>query len=225
MPGTPSGENHSADSQKCGRNVERRARRVRRGASAIRASSQLPSMVRPSSHKRTSSSASSSAGPASRRGRVRASVGVGRESAQAMVRKAAHGRGQIAYDIGRTARTGYRNGLASRPGGGVATAFAVVIAVVSAARRVWRPGAAPAADPAQSPPQTPPPATAAARHPAARQGTTDADPAYKETVVVSASKSRAAAGRRAGDDDRDRPALLTVAPSSNYADLLRNVPG
>ncbi len=45
MPGTPSGVNHSADSQKCGRNVRPRAASSSLSA-AMRGSSQLPSIVR-----------------------------------------------------------------------------------------------------------------------------------------------------------------------------------
>ena len=46
IPGTPSGENHSADNEKCGWNVRPRASSSA-CSSAMRASSGLPSMVTP----------------------------------------------------------------------------------------------------------------------------------------------------------------------------------
>ena len=58
-PGTPSGENHSAESQKCGVKLVRPRASSSRWSSAIRGSSALPSMVTPSWQIRRSSSRSS----------------------------------------------------------------------------------------------------------------------------------------------------------------------
>jgi len=74
--------------------------------------------------------------------------------------------------------------------------------------------------PAQNPPQNPPPAQDPQKPPPDPQ-----DPGYRETVVVSASKTE--------QQLVDAPATmtvigtgqLTVAPSATYGDLLRNVPG
>jgi len=95
----------------------------------------------------------------------------------------------------------------------------VMPAVVSAGPQTPAPAAVQAAGAAQAPPaggQTPTPQTPPA---------SDQDVSYKETVVVSASKTE--------QQLVDAPATMTVigaralsvAPTSNYADLLRAVPG
>ena len=81
------------------------------------------------------------------------------------------------------------------------------------------------------------PATAAAQQPPAKPATRKPEqkptsrspsepPKYEETVVVSASQRRGEAGQRAGDDERDhRRPRSRPAPSPNFAELLRSIPG
>jgi iron complex outermembrane receptor protein len=67
--------------------------------------------------------------------------------------------------------------------------------------------------------QVPPPP------PPAQQQTAPQDVTYKETVVVSASKTEQQLVDAPATMTVIGPRALSVAPSNNYADLLRNVPG
>jgi len=71
---------------------------------------------------------------------------------------------------------------------------------------------------APPPPQQPPPQTQQPPPPAQ-------DVTYKETVVVSASKTEQQLVDAPATMTVIGPRALSVAPSNNYADLLRNVPG
>ena len=99
--------------------------------------------------------------------------------------------------------------------------FAVVITIVlaaagmpEAARALQAPQARPAGQ-AQTPPATPP---QTAKEP-------PADPGFRETVVVSASKTEQQLVDAPATMSVIGAKMLEVSPSSNYADLLRNVPG
>jgi outer membrane receptor protein involved in Fe transport len=80
----------------------------------------------------------------------------------------------------------------------------------------------------QPPPTTPPPATQGQQPPAKPPAQPPAKPeevVYKETVVVSASKTEQQLVNAPATMTVIGPKALEVAPSNNYADLLRAVPG
>ena len=75
----------------------------------------------------------------------------------------------------------------------------------------------------QAPSPAPPAAAAAA--PGGQEPAAETEPAYRETVVVSASKVEQQLVDAPATMTVIGPRTLEVAPSTNYADLLRNVPG
>jgi outer membrane receptor protein involved in Fe transport len=76
---------------------------------------------------------------------------------------------------------------------------------------------------AQQPPQQPPPAKPPAQQPP--PPAKPEDPTYKETVVVSASRTEQKLVDAPATMTVIGPKALEVAPSNNYADILRAVPG
>jgi iron complex outermembrane receptor protein len=86
-------------------------------------------------------------------------------------------------------------------------------------RAAARPGPPAAADPQAKPTQKPPPPPP----PPATDPTRDVN--YRETVVVSASKTEQQLVDAPATITVIGPRALSVAPSNNYADILRSVPG
>jgi outer membrane receptor protein involved in Fe transport len=96
-------------------------------------------------------------------------------------------------------------------------AFATGASAGQAAGSQPSPGQGQAQGQTQKPPPTPPPTQPPPTNPQ--------DVNYKETVVVSASKTEQQLIDAPATMSVIGPRALNVAPSTNYADLLRNVPG
>src|SRR5437867_3739358 len=190
-PGTPSGVNHSSDSQKCGVNAASPRPSSSFCKSVIRSARTLFSTATPSCPTRKSSSFSS---------------------------------GQSAHSSGGTTRsfgtpqsiislTHPQSGVSMRAVSRSACALAIVFALAPAVR-------------AQQPAGQPKDPKAAAAKPDQKPEQKPEEPQkYEETVVVSASKNE--------EKLINAPATMTVigsqtiqsAPTQNFAELLRAVPG
>jgi iron complex outermembrane receptor protein len=103
-------------------------------------------------------------------------------------------------------------------------------ATMTVAVCLWYPGSVAAQSagqqpPTQKPPAQQPPAQPPAQQPPAQQPPPDQPPKYDETVVVTGSKAEEKLINTAATMSVITPEMIELAPSQNFPELLRQIPG
>src|SRR5437764_697281 len=228
MPGTPSGVNHSSESQKCGLNAVSPRSSSSRCSSAIRSESTLCSIVTPSWHIFRSRSFSSGQSAHSSGGST-PSVGI------STVYKPSPTPLPRLFVVYPCANPQQRRDLPLRAGAGAHSgvsdmtfparlACALALFVAGAPRLFAQQSAPQTTDPQTAPKAEQTPAAQKPAGPKPEQKP-DEPQKYEETVVVSASKTE--------EKLINAPATMSVigsqtietAPTQNFAELLRAIPG